>query len=434
MRLILANFLPRNLILKISVNFFWSLLSIIASKGSILLASIFIAKVIGKSAFGQLGIIQSTIVMFGSFAMFGISMTITKYVAEFSSTNLKLASRIIRQFGVLISITGIAFSLVLFLSSFWISKIIFNSPELSIYLKFCSILIFTEAILGYISAILYGLHSFKQLAKINSIVGVISFISLIGFTQIYKINGTIFALILNGILSLLINFYFLNAELKRNNISWYLEIPFNEIKIFLNFTVPAFLSSLMITSAYWISNSFLVQMTKSFDEVAIFNAANQWRVFIVFIPATLGSVILPLLSSYIGNESSGLYSKTFNVSLFITIIISLGMAIPLLIFSPWIMQNYGPGFKQGYLVLDTIALSGVLMCINNVIGMSIVAKGFLWFGFLLNLFWAAALIGFSYFFINKGYGALGIALSTLFAYFLHTIFQLIFIKKNRINR
>ena len=433
MKNLIIKYLPRNTVLAISSNFVWSLLGLIASKGSVLLAAIFVARFIGKSDFGLLGFTQSTIVMFSTFAMFGISTTVIKYVAEYSSSDSKRNSRIIRQFGLLVFTTGFTFSLALFFFSSLIAKNVFNAPEATIYLQICSVIPFIDAILGYISSVFYGFRAFKRLAQINFFVGIISFISLVSLSYLYKLNGVILALVLNCFLSLLIHLYFFKSELIRNNISWYIEFPFKEIKIFLNFTIPAFLSSIMITTAYWVSNYFLVNLTNSFDEVAIFNAANQWRMFIVFIPATLGSVILPLLAKQNSLENTGHYGKTFNVALFITIIISVLIAIPLIFFSSWIMQNYGSGFKEGFIVLNVIAVSGVLMCINNIIGMAIVAKGLLWLGFFLNFFWAMFLIVFSYFFITVGYGALGIALATLVSYFLHTILQVFFIKKLRLN-
>ena len=53
--------------------------------------------------------------------------------------------------------------------------------------------------------------------------------------------------------------------------------------------------------------------------------------------------------------------------------------------------------------------------------------GFIW-GFLLNLIWALLTIGFSYYFINIGFGASGLALAVLLAYVIHTVNSFVYLK------
>ncbi|QTA79204.1 Polysaccharide biosynthesis protein [Desulfonema limicola] len=99
---------------------FWSLSGALISRGLGLLASILVARILGKTGFGELGIIQSTVGMFGVFAGFGMGLTATKHVAEFRYKNPEKAGRIIILSALLTVIfSGIMALLLFFLHLGW---------------------------------------------------------------------------------------------------------------------------------------------------------------------------------------------------------------------------------------------------------------------------------------------------------------------------
>ena len=71
------------LALRLAQGAFWSLSGAVLARGLGLLATIFVARLLGKEGFGALGLIQSTVGMFGVVAGFGMGMTATKNIAEF---------------------------------------------------------------------------------------------------------------------------------------------------------------------------------------------------------------------------------------------------------------------------------------------------------------------------------------------------------------
>lgn len=73
----------------------WNLVAMIASRGSTLVVTIIVARVLGTAKYGEIGIIQSTIGMFGTFAGMGLGVTCTKYLAELKYEDPARAGRII---------------------------------------------------------------------------------------------------------------------------------------------------------------------------------------------------------------------------------------------------------------------------------------------------------------------------------------------------
>ncbi len=77
---------------------FWTLVGTMIAQLAGMLGSIFSARILGKVGFGELGMIRSTVLMFGVLAGTGLGMATTKYVAEFRVNDPFKAGRMIGLF------------------------------------------------------------------------------------------------------------------------------------------------------------------------------------------------------------------------------------------------------------------------------------------------------------------------------------------------
>jgi len=66
---------------------FWPLAGPAISRGLVLVARILVAPTLGQTGYGEMGVIQSSVAMFGVFAGFGLGLTATKHVAEFRNSD-----------------------------------------------------------------------------------------------------------------------------------------------------------------------------------------------------------------------------------------------------------------------------------------------------------------------------------------------------------
>ena len=158
-----------------------------------------------------------------------------------------------------------------------------------------------------------------------------------------------------------------------------------------------------------------------------FEAANQWKNTILFIPAMLAQITLPLLASSLDNKIQ--FNKIYKINLILNFSFSITIAIILSLFSELIMSFYGADFKEGKWVLIILTFSTILTSINYVKGDVIAVKNKMWIGLGLNLIWSLVLITFTYFFLNLGYGAKGLALGLLLSYTVHSFTQSYIINK-----
>lgn len=409
--------------LRLARGIFWSTIGTIASRGLTLAAMVMVARILGKTAFGEFAMIQSTVGMFGVFAGFGLGLTATKYVAEHRYSDPDLTGRIIGFSGRVAIVAGGFISLALFIFAPWISERFLNAPQLSSALRIGAIILFFNAIIGAQVGVLSGFEAFKAIAYVNLSIGLISFPILLWGTWIGGLTGTVWALSFNLAINWIINHIALHRELKAHNISISKKVCIHEASILWKFTLPAVLSSSMYGPAIWVCNTLLVNTPGGYGELGIFNAADQWRMVIIFIPVMMSQVILPMLASLNGLNDRNNYFKVLKITILANIILVLVVAIPVAFTAPWIMNFYGPGFKAGSWVLVCLSLNTVLVAFNNIVGQLIISKAQLWIGLLFNFLWATALITFGYTGVRMGYGAMGLALANVFAYFLHTIWQ-----------
>ena len=100
---------------RFAMGAFWSVAGAVVSRGFLLVASIFCARFLGKEGFGALGMIQSTVGMFGVFAGLGLGMTATKYVSELRRRDPERAGRILALSDAVAFVSGSVITVLMIL-------------------------------------------------------------------------------------------------------------------------------------------------------------------------------------------------------------------------------------------------------------------------------------------------------------------------------
>lgn len=146
---------------------FWSLIGAVLARGLGLISSIIVARMLGKSGFGELGIIQSTVGMFGTFAGFGLGITATKFIAEYRTTDPSKAGRIRGLSSAFAWLSSLLTSIILFFAAPWLAEHTLGAPHLASLLRISTIFLFITSINGAQTGALAGFEAFKTVAKIN---------------------------------------------------------------------------------------------------------------------------------------------------------------------------------------------------------------------------------------------------------------------------
>jgi O-antigen/teichoic acid export membrane protein len=185
---------------------FWSLTGSVVSQGLMIIASIIVARILGKLEYGELGMIRSTVNMFAVFAGFGLGVTATKYIAEFSVKDRDKTGKIIGLTTIFAGVIGFIISASIIIMAPFLADKTINAPHLVNEIRLGAIILFFSSLNGSFTGILAGFQAFKSIAKINLIAGVIAFPLQIGLTLLLGLPGSVIGFGLNFLVLWIFNY------------------------------------------------------------------------------------------------------------------------------------------------------------------------------------------------------------------------------------
>lgn len=421
----IKNLMKNNpLISKLISGMIWSILGTVISKIFIMIASIVTARLLGTDKNGEYGIINSTVLMFSTFAGLGLGTTATRFVSEYKTKDVERSGRIIGMTYLVGMLSGFIMAIILFVLSPWLARKILNTPHLITGLRLSSILLITNTINTIQQNTLSGFERFKDIAKISIIIGMVSLPIFLIFTYLFSVNGLVLGhIIISGFTMIL---YIAKEKKVRNeyNVKIDLKRAYKEIDIMWKFSIPSLLSNIMVGPIVWIGNTLITSIPKGYSELGIFNAANQWRTLLTFIPTTVGNVILPLIIANKGKD------RLERINILLGWIIVLCISIPLLSAPEIITILYGKEYigDTFNVSLILIVLISCILSYKEGISRNLVSNNLMWWGFLSNTIWGISFLLVLLFIYNLG--AIGLALSYTAAYIISTIIFVPFYIKN----
>ncbi len=398
---------------------FWSAAGTVVSSGITLITMVFLARLLEKVAYGEFIAIQSTVSMIGVFAGFGVGAVGTRYTAELRNREparlgriLALAERIVLAFGIVATIG-------LILGSHWLTSRLLNAPTLALPLCIAAISVPLTTLDAYQKSVLIGLERLRTFAvgTIGAVLIALP-IMLLAANQ-YGLVGAAAAVAISAACQFLISRHQMIRELKtfgaEPNSSGCLE----ERPILWQFAFPALLAGAMVSPAHWAVQAMLVNTDEGYAKLALLGVAMQWFNVVMFLPATIGRVVLPILTDHVATND---YTSTRRILLYAmgaNALIAVPIALVIAVFSPFIISLYGTSFEGGSLPLALAVATAALLAVQTPVGNLITARSRMWLGALMNAGWAGSFIFFAYQFIDSG--ATGAMLALAGAYVLHTL-------------
>lgn len=411
---------------RIANGAFWSFLGSAVSKAVVLVSTILCARILGKSGFGEFGMVRTTISLFAVVGFAGMGITATKHISEFRNRAKERIGSIYLLTNGFAILMGILLTIAIIISAPFLARNTLNAEYLSFDIQIGAILLFVTILNGVQSGILSGFEAFRSIAQNTLWGGLAEAAFMLLGAYLYGVTGAILGYGFGFFVLYLFNRNSIRNLIKSNCIDTsYKSFNKSDLSLLYKFSLPAMLSSLCVAPTYWLVKSFLVRMN-GFEELAEYEAASQWQAIILFIPSAISQVVLPILSSTVSDGKSRFW-KILKINLLLNGGVALIIATCVSVASPFIIKMYGETFSD-YNTLIFLALSTIFSSLANVVGLSISSRSKMWIGFMCNFLWAITTVALSYIFISCNMGASGVAGAILIAYALHTVIQLIYLK------
>lgn len=413
---------PIGLRQRVLAGSFWLTAAHVAYRGTLMLSMMFVARILGKEDYGQLGIIQSSLIMFEAIAALGMGVTTTKHIAEYRNTDKDKVSRIIKLTRLTTLATAVSFAVVIYLIAPWLSASMLGSDGLTGYVRISAlILLFTNFAGGRLS-ILAGFEAYHWMALVNSLAGIMTLFLIPAGAYFYGIEGALWGLVGVSVINALMNSILSARVIRKEAIPRAATLTREELRLLWNFSVPAMMAGILYAPVNWIGNAYLVKAA-GYGEMGLFAAANQWFSILLFIPGVITSVFLPVFADQAGRDRERNLGRLIRKALKVTISVSIPLAAAVAISSPWIMRFYGEEYSEAATMLITIAVAAFVASTQNILGNALATLNRMWIHFASNVIWAGVYLVMAIFLMELGYKAMALCLAILLAYLIKLLFS-----------
>ena len=372
----------QNLIAKILRSKFfqdssWAVIGSAVSKAAAMVVGIIIARLLGVEAFGEYGMVKSTLFYIAVFSTFGLGSTSTRYMARCDKDDYQAVAKIIRNSITITLMTSSVMAVLLFI----FAGLVTTEPHLVEILKYTSLIVIFNALNTTQIGLLSGLKLFKAIAINNALSGIATFILGPILTYFWGLNGAVLSLFTATLLQCILNHFALRRYLKSIANAATEQTTNGEQATIGNlffFSLPIALQECVYASASWI-RVMMVTTLAGYSQLGLYTATNQCHLIIIFIPGVLRSVILSHLSSSMGDAKN--HSKTLTAMLKTNLICTLIPAAGISLLSPVIESIYGESFAGLVPVLIVTAVVSIFESISDTYVQEFISHGKNWIVF-----------------------------------------------------
>lgn len=359
----------------------WNLVGTLFNQGSTFLANVALANLLGVSLFGEYAMVQSTMVVFSVLGQMAVGYTATKYVAELRARHPERAGRVLGWLAAASGVMAAIATLALAASASWIASDVLRAPAVAEPLRFGAGVLFFTIANGFLMGALAGLEAYGALGRVGVISGSIYLASAVPGGLAGSVSGVVVGIAVSGLLQCLLLTRALRVEARRQGIHMQLQLDARDSGIVLRFALPAALNGFVSVPAIWFGNAMLVRQPGGFEALALFAAANSFRIIVLFLPNILNNVNMALINHQKGLQDGRGYRRVFWLNLAATLGIVVAGVLAISGLGPWLLAAFGPGFSVAYPVLLVLMLATVPESLSLALMQVIQSHERMWFTF-----------------------------------------------------
>lgn len=414
---LLAHLSASSLRARLASGALWSLAGTIGGQGLQFLAFVASGRLLGRAAFGELGMVLTTVGMVGMYSGFGLATTATKHLAQYRNSDPERAGRIMSMVLLFADALSVGMLTVLLLGSGVLARAVLNAPNLETPLQIGCGFFFFNSLIGTQNGILAGFEQFRVKAQLELLRSVLSGPMMVVGAWRGGLSGALVGLVLAAGFGWLVGFVAVLAVARRHRVPFTTRGVSAEVTLVWSFALPAWLTVLSVGPASLAARSFYVQTPLGYEEMGIFSAGTRIQSAIALIGSTIGQAFLPLLSSREGGRSDRLGRGN--------VLLSWGIgalpALPLLALPELVGAAFGSGFSglSANRAYTLIILTACLVVYTQALNRGMLARDRVWWLLVGNAFWSVGLVGTAYGLAR--FGAVGLSVAFLVGYLLNAV-------------
>ena len=394
------------------------------NQGSTLIVNIIVARILMKQSFGEYAMVQSTLLMVATLSQLATGYTASKYIAEHRSSDPERAGRIMGLCALVsVLMAGLGAFLLIAMAP-WLASTMLKAPHLAFALIIGSGFLFFSSINGYQMGALSGLEAYGSLAKAGVASGIMAVAAISLGAWWGGLNGTLIGLSISALVRCAIHNRWLRFESRVQGIKPRYRGSLSQEKAMIhNFALPAAIAGCYMMPMIWLATSFLVRQPGGFGEMALYSAANNLRILVLFLPNVMNSVGLSVLNNEKAKGDITNYNRVFRSNVQHIFLVSLGGVLVMGIFGQPILRLFGKDFGAGHFLLWLLLVASLFESLSIALYQYLQSQAKMWSSFFSITVPREAFLVMAAYFLVQSYGGAGLAAAYLGSTILGLIFQ-----------
>jgi O-antigen/teichoic acid export membrane protein len=323
---------------------FWSVVGNGLGKAFTFIAMVLVARILGKEAFGEFGLVRSTASMFVTFSSFGMGLTATKYISELLHSDKERVGRIIGLNYLLSFFVSLIIAAVFYFCVPRMCEIMLKAPALVNEMRWGALLLFLMTFMSTQVGIMSGFQDFRGLASVNLIIGLSAIPVYVIGTNLSGLHGAVIALLVVTLSNVVINSIFIFRNVKLHGLCYSFFDAYKEFTILWKFSLPTVMCGTIAAGGIWICQMIQRSQSNGAGELGIYFALMTFYSIAAFLPGIVNNVMLPMASQTQSRQKVQQLRKIVITQLGLNILTVSVILVPIMFFPGPIMNCFGNDF------------------------------------------------------------------------------------------
>jgi O-antigen/teichoic acid export membrane protein len=242
------------------------------------------------------------------------------------------------------------------------------------------------------------------------------------------LNGAIMGLSISAFVRCAIHNWWLRRESRSHHITpRYRGSLRREKAILLTFALPSAIAGYYSMPLVWLANSFLVRQPGGYGEMALYSAANNLRILVLFLPNVMNNVGLSVLNNEKSKGDVTNYKNVFRANVKYIFTISMIAVLIAGICGRPILQLFGKEFEAGNSILWLLLITSLFESLSTALYQYVQSKAQIWLSFFCISIPRDTFFILAAFFLVKPFGGEGLAAAFMSSTFIGLICHIVIV-------
>jgi len=365
---------------------FWLVLASILSQGSMLLANLLVANLLGASGYGHYALLQSTILVLAGLAQISFGVVIAQQVSSLRVGNPAMAGEVAAFCFLVTAVISIVFTAALLIGREGVASAMFRDAALTRGLALAALALPWFAVSAVQQGLFNGLERFRDQAAISVLLIPLVIMLPVAGAYYGGFEGALAGLGLAYFSRAAVAHLVLSLAFRRMGIAWSLRNLRSKLRLLRDYALPAALGGTMISLAVLGGQTLLVRSEAGSAQLGLFAAAFTVKTMVMFLPNQMAGVLLPILSRFHSGPERDKRRGLLYLNLAANLLATLGLVGLGILFAPEVMGLFGRDFSSGSSVLAILLLAAPFEAATITLYQDVQSKGlFLLPGLTVNL-------------------------------------------------